>query len=247
MALQGVMTPSIAGVFGVRDFSQQLANANAGVRNLANFALNQIGNTIQRNAQANEAAKQREFQAGEAEKNRIWQEGEAQKNRDLQEAQMNAARLEAADKANKQWQSNANYAMNAEYDPSNKGSMIQAQNNIRKMIEEGTAMGKTHEELTPLYQKLNGIQADINVQNKKEKRSAALTDLKDMINSGAVDTALGNAAELVNDGTIEQGDMDKLLALSQAKSMQLQEARWAHATKGKQTKDALTQPKLKLK
>jgi len=42
MALQGVITPSIAGVYGVRDFSQQLANANAGVRNLANFALNQM-------------------------------------------------------------------------------------------------------------------------------------------------------------------------------------------------------------
>lgn len=74
MALQGVITPSIAGVFGVRDYSQQLANANAGVRNLANFALNQMGNAIQRNAQANEAAKQREFQAGESELQRKWQD-----------------------------------------------------------------------------------------------------------------------------------------------------------------------------
>lgn len=246
MALQGVQMPQIAGVYGIKDFREDL-RPDGGLGKLANMAMNlyQFKSNQAQQKEMQDAAQK--FNAEQSEIQRNWQSSEAQKARDLQEAQMNASRLEAADKANKQWQSNANYAMNAEYDPSNKGSMIQAQNNIRKMIEEGTAMGKTREELTPLYQKLNGIQADINVQNKKEKRTAALTDLKDMINSGAVDTALGNAAELVNDGTLEQSDMDKLLALSQAKSMQLQEARWAHATKGKQTKDALTQPKLKLK
>lgn len=246
MALQGVQMPSIAGVYGVKDFREDL-RPDGGLGKLAQMAMNlyqfKSGQAQQKEMQ--DAAQQ--FQAQQGELQRNWQTAEAQKSRDLQEAQMNAARLEAADKANKQWQSNANYAMNAEYDPSNKGSMIQAQNNIRKMIEEGTSMGKTREELVPLYQKLNGIQADINVQNKKEKRTAALTDLKDMINSGAVDTALGNAAELVNDGTIDQSDMDKLLALSQAKNMQLQEARWAHATKGQQTSDALKKPRLKIK
>ena len=62
MPIQGMNLPSIAGVLGFKDFTDQLNNANAGMRNLVNLA-NNWANTAYQQSNAEKAAEaQRDFQ-----------------------------------------------------------------------------------------------------------------------------------------------------------------------------------------
>lgn len=72
--VNGISMPSIAGVLGFKDFTDQLNNSNAGMRNLVNLA-NSWANTAyqQSNAEKNAEA-QREFQEEQDMENRAFQE-----------------------------------------------------------------------------------------------------------------------------------------------------------------------------
>ena len=73
MPIQGINLPSIAGVLGFKDFTDQLNNANAGMRNLVNLA-NGWANTAYQQSNAEKAAEaQRDFQEEQDLENRAFQ------------------------------------------------------------------------------------------------------------------------------------------------------------------------------
>ena len=78
MAIQGMNLPSIAGVLGFKDFTNQLNNANAGVKNAVGLVNDWAKMAAQQNNAEKQAQAQRDFTA---EQNQI--------NRDFQQAQQN--------------------------------------------------------------------------------------------------------------------------------------------------------------
>ena len=78
MAIQGMNLPSIAGVLGFKDFTNQLNNANAGVRNAVGLVNDWSKMAAQQNQAEKQAQAQRDFTS---EQNQI--------NRDFQQAQQN--------------------------------------------------------------------------------------------------------------------------------------------------------------
>jgi hypothetical protein len=78
MAIQGMNLPSIAGVLGFKDFTNQLNNANAGVKNAVGLVNDWAKMAAQQNNAEKAAQAQRDFTA---EQNKL--------NRDFQQAQQN--------------------------------------------------------------------------------------------------------------------------------------------------------------
>lgn len=79
MAIQGINLPSIAGVLGFKDFTNQLNNANAGVKNAIGLVNDWAKIAAQQNQAEKQAQAQRDFTA---EQNKL--------NRDFQDAQQKA-------------------------------------------------------------------------------------------------------------------------------------------------------------
>ena len=121
------------------------------------------------------------------------------------------------------WQKDANYVMSAEYDNSNDASMVQAQNNIRKMIEEGRLIGKSTEELAPLYNKLNQIQNDRNNLSVTTRKDTIIKDIQTTISEGALTTAANDIEEAYNSGLINERDVEKLKIRLNEKANQVQD------------------------
>ena len=121
------------------------------------------------------------------------------------------------------WQKDANYVMSAEYDNSNDASMVQAQNNIRKMIEEGRLIGKSTKELAPLYYKLNEIQNDRNNLSVTTRKDTIIKDIQTTISEGALTTAANDINEAYNSGLINESDVEKLKIRLNEKSNQIQD------------------------
>lgn len=70
--------PSIAGVLGFKDFTQQLNNSNAGMRNLVGIANDWAKMASQQNNAEKQAQAQRDFQAEQNQLNRDFQEKQQQ-------------------------------------------------------------------------------------------------------------------------------------------------------------------------
>ena len=121
------------------------------------------------------------------------------------------------------WNKDANYVMSAEYDNSNDASMVQAQNNIRKMIEEGRLIGKSTEELAPLYNKLNEIQNDRDNLSVTTRKDTIVKDIQTTISEGALTTAANDIDEAYNSGLINERDVEKLKIRLNEKANQLQD------------------------
>ena len=121
------------------------------------------------------------------------------------------------------WQKDANYVMSAEYDNSNDASMVQAQNNIRKMIEEGRLIGKSTKELAPLYDKLNEIQNDRNNLSVTTRKDTIIKDIQTTISEGALTTAINDIEEAYNSGLIDKRDVEKLKIRLNEKANQVQD------------------------
>ena len=126
-------------------------------------------------------------------------------------------------KTSASWQKDANYVMSAEYDNSNDASMVQAQNNIRKMIEEGRLIGKSTKELAPLYDKLNEIQNDRNNLSVTTRKDTIVKDIQTTISEGALTTAANDIDEAYNSGLINERDVEKLKIRLNEKANQLQD------------------------
>ena len=232
MALQGIQLPSIAGVLSFKDFSNQLNNANAGVKNVANYLLNEYSKDNEREYQAEQAEKQRDFQADEARKQRSWNYEQNRLNRknawELQDAKFkndkelqNLSLDRAAAEKKKVAGSNMAYMLNYQYDPSNKGSMLQAQNNIWKAMEDAKAAGYTLKELEPLGQKANLLQSEIKeletVNKLKENKAGAVSEIEKTISGGAVNQADKMIQVALANGLIDENGAARLSAMSKAK------------------------------
>ena len=121
------------------------------------------------------------------------------------------------------WNKDANYVMSAEYDNNNDASMVQAQNNIRKMIEEGRLIGKSTEELAPLYNKLNEIQNDRDNLSVTTRKDTIIKDIQTTISEGALTTAANDIDEAYNSGLINERDVEKLKIRLNEKANQVQD------------------------
>lgn len=121
------------------------------------------------------------------------------------------------------WQKDANYVMSAEYDNSNDASMIQTQNNIRKMIEEGRLIGKSTKELAPLYNKLTEIQNDRNNLSVTTRKDTIIKDIQTTISEGALTTAANDIDEAYKAGLINERDVEKLNIRLNEKANQVQD------------------------
>ena len=133
-------------------------------------------------------------------------------------------------KTSASWKKDANYVMSAEYDNSNDASMVMTQNNIRKVIEEGRLLGKTDEELSPLYNKLNEIQNDRDNLSVTTRKESVIKDIQTTISEGAVDTADKDIDDALNNGIINERDAEKL-------RLRLNEKRFEKERQRKQRKD----------
>ena len=71
--------PSIAGVLGFKDFTQQLNNSNAGMRNLVGIANDWAKMASQQSNAEKQAQAQRDFQAEQNQLNRDFQDAQQQK------------------------------------------------------------------------------------------------------------------------------------------------------------------------
>lgn len=142
---------------------------------------------------------------------------------------MNANAAQDA-KTSAAWNKDANYVMSAEYDNSNDASMVMAQNNIRKVIEEGRLLGKTDEELSPLYNKLNSIQTERNDLSVTTKKEYVIKDIQNTISEGAIDTADKDIVDALNNGIINERDAEKL-------RLRLNEKRYEKENQRKQRED----------
>ena len=221
MALQGVQMPSIAGVYGVKDFREDL-RPDGGLGKLAQMAMNlyQLKSNQAQQKEMQDAAQQ--FQIAEKEKERKLYAQQQADAKAAQEAQKLAT-----------WKKDANYVSSLDYDKNNDASMVQTQNNIRKVIEDGLAAGKgviicqNKEEavaavLAPLYQRLNGIQGDRNILGQTVAKNNTVKDIQATIAEGAIDTAMGDIADAVGAGIIDQHDADKLMVRLNEKKGQLE-------------------------
>ena len=210
MALQGVQMPSIAGIYGVKDFREDL-RPDSGLGKLAQMAMNlyQLKSNQAQQKEMQDAAQQ--FQTAEKEKERQLYAQQQADAKAAQEAQKLAA-----------WKKDANYVSSLDYDKNNDASMVQTQNNIRKVIEDGLAAGKSQEELAPLYQRLNDIQGDRNILGQTVSKNNTVKDIQATIAEGAIDTAMGDIADAVGAGIIDQHDADKLMVRLNEKKGQLE-------------------------
>lgn len=210
MALQGVQMPSIAGVYGVKDFREDL-RPDGGIGKLAQMAMNlyQLKSNQAHQKEMQDAAQQ--FQIAEKEKERKLYAQQQADAKAAQEAQKLAT-----------WKKDANYVSSLDYDKNNDASMVQTQNNIRKVIEDGLAAGKSQEELAPLYQRLNGIQSDRNILGQTVAKNNTVKDIQNTIAEGAIDTAMGDIADAIGAGIIDQHDADKLMVRLNEKKGQLE-------------------------
>lgn len=229
MALQGIQLPSIAGVLSFKDFSNQLNNANAGVKNVANYLLNEASKDNEREYQAEQAEKQRDWQAEQSKIQRddAWQLQNAKFRHDneMQQASLNKA---AADKK-KVADANVNYVLSANYDKGNKASMLQAQNNIWKAMQDAKEAGYTIKELEPLGVKANQLQSEIKeLDNKaefKKNHDAARSRIMEAINAGADDAAM----DIIGDNAdyFDQAELDEFQKrISKQKEKENDERYW---------------------
>lgn len=121
------------------------------------------------------------------------------------------------------WQKDAKYVMSAEYDNSNDASMVQAQNNIRKMIEEGRLIGKSTKELAPLYNKLTEIQNDRNNLSVTTRKDTIIKNIQTTISEGALTIAANDIDEAYKAGLINERDVEKLNIRLNEKANQVQD------------------------
>ena len=83
MPIQGMNLPSIAGVLGFKDFTDQLNNANAGMRNLVSLANNWADKAYQQSNAEKNAEADRAFKEEQDAINRAFQEKQQKEKFDL--------------------------------------------------------------------------------------------------------------------------------------------------------------------
>ena len=252
MAINGIQ-PTVAGVFGVRDYTNLLNQSN-GMGKLLGTALDMY-KFKSGQAQQNEMQQAaQDFNAAEAEKNREHQTN--LENARWQRDQDLLARQEAlqAKKELAGFQTEANPIISMEIDETNPQAIRDKGNRLQAVIAKAKNIGDndTVAAATQEYNRLMGMygkdtggqraggalqqaQAAAEAQQLHARSDAAI---KEQIASGATDSAMGLIADAVGAGVISQNDADRYMALIQAKQRDLANQRRSDITNIQNFSDA---------
>ena len=235
MAINGIQ-PTVAGVFGIKDYTNLLNQSN-GMGKLIGTALDMY-KFKSGQAQQNEMQQAaQEFNAAEAEKNRQHQV--ALDNARWDRDQQLLARQEAlqAKKELAGFQADAAPIIGMEIDETNPQAIRDKGNRLKQVIAKAKNIGDndTVAAATQEYNRLMGMygkdtggqraggalqqaQAAAEAQQLHARSDAAI---KEQIASGATDSAMGLIADAVGAGVISQQDADRYMALIQAKQREM--------------------------
>ena len=225
--------PSIAGVLGFKDFTNQLNNANAGVKNAVGLVNDWAKMAAQQNQAEKQAQAQRDFTIGENEKNRAAQEKLqsdrldaelriANTNREIQEAKENAA-----------FKADAKPVIGMQIDESNENAIRDKLNRLQSVIEKAKARGDTDTLNQANAEKLRlggfsrdgvlqgGVLQQVQEANKQQKLvDDTNANIKDAISAGATNSALEQMNTAKQLGIIDDNDYARYAALLQAKKQE---------------------------
>lgn len=237
--------PSIAGVLGFKDFTNQLNNANAGVRNAVGLVNDWAKMAAQQNNAEKAAQAQRDFTMGENEKQRNFTIGENEKQRAAQE-KLQSDRLDAElriantnreiqeAKENAAFKADAQPVIGMQIDESNENAIRDKLNRLQSVIEKAKARGDNDTLSQANAEKLRlggslrdgvyqgGVLQQVQEANKQQKLvDDTNSNIKDAISAGATDSALEqmNAAKQL--GLIDENDYARYAALLQAKKQEI--------------------------
>lgn len=237
--------PSIAGVLGFKDFTNQLNNANAGVKNAVGLVNDWAKMAAQQNNAEKAAQAQRDFTMGENEKQRNFTIGENEKQRAAQE-KLQSDRLDAElriantnreiqeAKENAAFKADAQPVIGMQIDESNENAIRDKLNRLQSVIEKAKARGDNDTLNQANAEKLRlggslrdgvyqgGVLQQVQEANKQQKLvDDTNSNIKDAISAGATDSALEqmNAAKQL--GLIDDNDYARYAALLQAKKQEI--------------------------
>lgn len=243
--MAGMMNlPSVAGVLNFQNFANQLANANAGVKNAISLANDWMKTKQAQDFQTSEAQKQRDFSNAQAQSQRDFTMGENEKNRAAQ-AKLQSDRLDAElriAKANKEVQDakeNAAFKADAQpvigmqIDETNENAIRDKLNRLQSVIEKAKARGDNDTLGLANAERLRlggfvrdgvfqgGVLQQVQEANKQKKVvDDTNANIKDAISAGATDSALAQMNAAKEQGLINDNDYARYAALLQAKKQE---------------------------
>lgn len=234
MAINGMNLPSIAGVLGFKDFTNQLNNTNAGFRNAIGLVNDWAKIASQQNNAEKAAQAQRDFTISENEKNRTAQE-KLQSDRldaELKITQANKAIQDA--KENAAFKADAQPVIEMQIDETNENAIRDKLNRIKSVMEKAKARGdndtfaKANAESIRLGGYLRdgvlqgGVLQQVQESNKQNKLIEDTNlNIKDAISAGAIDSALEQMNAAREQGLIDDNDYARYAALLQAKKQDI--------------------------
>jgi len=232
--MAGMMNlPSVAGVLNFQNFANQLANANAGVKNAISLANDWMKTKQAQDFQTSEAQKQRDFSMGENEKNRAAQ-AKLQSDRLDAELRIAKANKEVQDaKENAAFKADAQPVIGMQIDETNENAIRDKLNRLQSVIEKAKARGDNDTLGLANAERLRlggfvrdgvfqgGVLQQVQEANKQKKIvDDTNANIKDAISAGATDSALAQMNAAKEQGLINDNDYARYAALLQAKKQE---------------------------
>lgn len=225
--------PSVAGVLNFQNFANQLANANAGVKNAISLANDWMKTKQAQDFQTSEAQKQRDFSMGENEKNRAAQ-AKLQSDRLDAELRIAKANKEVQDaKENAAFKADAQPVIGMQIDETNENAIRDKLNRLQSVIEKAKARGDNDTLGLANAERLRlggfvrdgvfqgGVLQQVQEANKQKKIvDDTNANIKDAISAGATDSALAQMNAAKEQGLINDNDYARYAALLQAKKQE---------------------------
>lgn len=232
MAIVGI-TPTFMSPMAFRDSSQQLAQASkdnaAALQNAFKFGTQvydmfknrAIGDALAK-GDTNKAAQLESQKLNNADPSSFWRWNKGQ---EMQQAQIDEAKAQR--EADKQKAQNAllneKQSVLDTVTSENPEAKIQFINNLNTMKAKLATNGI---DTSDIDERIKQETANLRTINDKTKamlnRNKVNTDIKEQISAGAVDSAMGLIADAIGNGTIDQNDADRFLALIAAKNRELE-------------------------
>ena len=225
--------PSIAGVLGFKDFTNQLNNANAGVRNAVGLVNDWAKMAAQNNQAEKQAQAQRDFTMSENEKNRAAQEKLQSDRLDAELRIVNANKEIQEAKENAAFKADAQPVIEMQIDETNENAIRDKLNRIKSVMEKAKARGDNDTFAKANAERLRlggfvrdgvfqgGVLQQVQEANKQKKLiDDTNTNIKDAISAGATNSALEQMNAARKQGLIDNNDYARYAALLQAKKQE---------------------------
>ena len=232
MAIVGI-TPTFMSPMAFRDSAQELAQQSregaAALQNAFKFGTQvydytknrQIGNALKK-GDVEKAALLESQKINQQDPSVLWRWNQGQK---MQQAQIDEAKAQrAADlqKANSNLMNETQAVMNSPFDESNPSAIIQQINNLNtqkaKLQNAGMDTSEIDAQIKANTDKLTAANEAMKANSARGQATAAI---KEQINAGAIDSAMGMIADALGSNQINQNEADRYMALIQAKQNDL--------------------------